>query len=262
MSEFETISFVQSGGVATVTLNRPQKLNALNDQMVKELAVVFKQAARDDSVRCLVLTGNGRAFSAGQDLAAFQARQADESILEHLRHGYNKLIMQMVTLPKPLIGAINGVAAGAGCGVALATDLRLAADSASFMLAFSRIGLAPDSGVSWLLPRLIGTARSYEMAVTGDPVDAATAHAWGMVNHVVPQAQLAETAAAWAERLAAGPTVAYGLTKRTLHQAWESDLPAALEYEAYMQELAGRTADHQEGVQAFLEKRTAVFQGK
>lgn len=259
---YETILFEVENGVATITLNRPDKLNAFNDQMINETTAAFKQAGRDNAIRCVVLTGNGRAFSSGQDLSDVTDRGNAFSIGDHLRHGYHKLIKQMVTLEKPIIGAINGIAAGAGCGVALATDIRLAADSASFMLAFSKVGLVPDSGVNWLLPRLIGQARAYEMAITADKIPAETALAWGMVNRVVPAAQLKENVAAWAGSLAAGPTLAYGLTKRAMNQAWQTDLFGALEYEAYVQEIAGRSQDNKEGVMAFLEKRAAQFKGE
>ena len=259
---YETILLNVQNGVATITLNRPAKLNAFNDQMIGEVTAVFKQASRDKEIRCVVLTGNGRAFSSGQDLGAFTERGDTVSIGEHLRHGYHKLIKQMMALEKPIIGAINGIAAGAAVGIALATDVRIAADSASFMLAFSKIGLIPDSGVNWLLPRLIGQARAYEMAITADQVPADQALAWGLVNRVVPAGQLAEIAAAWAGSLAAGPTLAFGLTKRAMNQAWTTDLPGALEYEALVQEIAGRSHDNQEGVAAFLEKRAAQFKGE
>ncbi len=259
---YETILFDVENGVAIITLNRPDKLNAFNDQMIHETTAAFKQAGRDKTIRCVVLTGNGRAFSSGQDLSDVIDRGDTFAIGDHLRHGYHKLIKQMVTLEKPIIGAINGIAAGAGCGVALATDIRLAADSASFMLAFSKVGLVPDSGVNWLLPRIVGQARAYEMAITADKVPAATALAWGMVNRVVPAAQLMENVAAWAGSLAAGPTLAYGLTKRAMNQAWQTDLFGALEYEAYVQEIAGRSHDNKEGVMAFLEKRLAQFKGE
>lgn len=259
---FETILFGVASGVATISLNRPHALNAFNDQMIQETTAVFKQASRDKEIRCVVLTGNGRAFSSGQDLSDISSRDESFSIGDHLRHGYHKLIMQMVTLEKPIIGAINGIAAGAGCGVALATDIRIASEQASFMLAFSRVGLVPDSGVNWFLPRLIGTARAYEMAITADKISASTAHEWGMVNRVVPAAQLMQTVAAWAKPLAAGPTLAYGLTKRAMNKAWQTDLPEALSYEAHLQEIAGRSHDSKEGVMAFLEKREPNFRGE
>jgi 2-(1,2-epoxy-1,2-dihydrophenyl)acetyl-CoA isomerase len=259
---YETILYEVKDGVAWLTLNRPAKLNAFNDRMIGEATDAFKAAGREESVRCIVITGAGRGFSSGQDLGDFQDRGESVSIGEHLRHGYHRLISRMVTLEKPIIGAINGVAAGAGCGVALATDIRIAADNASFMLAFSRIGLIPDSGTNWLLPRLIGQARAYEMAITADRVPAARALEWGLVNHVVPAEQLPEIAAAWARRLAGGPTLAFGLTKRAMNRAWEMNLDEALEYEAYLQEVAGRSQDNREGIAAFLDKREAHFTGR
>ena len=259
---FETILFNVENGVATITLNRPEKLNAFNDLMIDETAAAFKQAGRNKEIRCLVLTGNGRAFSSGQDLADVTERAGTFSIGDHLRHGYHKLLKQMVQLEKPIVGAINGIAAGAGCGIALATDIRIAADTASFMLAFSRVGLVPDSGTNWFLPRLIGQARAYEMAVTADKIQAETALDWGLVNRVVPADQLAETVAAWTGPLAKGNTLAYGLTKRAMNQAWNTDLFGALEYEAHLQEIAGRSYDNKEGVTAFLEKRPPQFKGE
>ncbi|CUS05467.2 1,2-epoxyphenylacetyl-CoA isomerase [Candidatus Promineifilum breve] len=259
---YETILHDVTDGVATITLNRPSKLNAFNDPMIAETTDALKAAGRDAAVRCVVITGAGRGFSSGQDLSDFQERGENVSIGEHLHHGYHRLIRQMVALEKPIIGAINGIAAGAGCGVALAADIRIAADNASFMLAFSRIGLIPDSGVNWLLPRLVGYARAYEMAITADRVPAAQALEWGLVNRVVPAAQLPEITAAWARRLADGPTLAYGLTKRAMSRGWDMSLNEALEYEAYLQEVAGRSADNREGIAAFLEKREARFSGR
>jgi len=259
---YQHILFSQHNGTALISLNRPETLNAFTEAMILETTNAFKQAGREASVRCVVITGNGRAFSSGQDLAEVQEKSGQFSIGEHLRQGYNRLIQQMVSLEKPIIGAINGVAAGAGCGVALATDIRIAADKASFMLAFSKVGLVPDSGLNWLLPRIVGYARAYEMAVTAAKIPAEQALAWGLVNRVVPQAQLMETVDAWARQLAAGPTLAFGLTKRAMNQGWTTSLAETLEYEAHLQEVCGRSADNQEGVQAFLQKRPPVFQGK
>lgn len=259
---YETIRYEWADGVVTITLNRPDKLNAFNDAMIGETVDAFKAAGRDDAVRCVVLTGAGRAFSSGQDLGDFEGREATVSIAEHLRHGYHRLIRQMVTLEKPIVGAINGIAAGAGCGVALAADIRVAAASASFMLAFSRVGLIPDSGVNWFLPRLIGYARAYEMAITAERVPATKALEWGMVNRVVPGEQLPEIAAAYARQLAGGPTLAFGLTKRAMNRSWEMTLDEALAYEALLQEVAGRSHDNREGITAFLEKRTPAFTGR
>jgi 2-(1,2-epoxy-1,2-dihydrophenyl)acetyl-CoA isomerase len=259
---YDTILYDVSENVLTITLNRPSTLNAFNDHMIKETTDAFKQAGRNKEIRCIVLTGSGRGFSSGQDLADVQTRGDGFSVGEHLRRGYHKLIQQMVTVEKPIIGAINGIAAGAGCGVALATDIRIASDKAAFMLAFSKVGLIPDTGTNWFLPRLIGHARAYEMAITADKIPATKALEWGMVNRVVPAEQLMETVAAWTRPIATGPTLAYGLTKRAMHKAWAMDLVEALAYEAYVQEIAGRSHDYQEGVQAFLAKREAVFKGE
>lgn len=258
---YETILFDIANGVATITLNRPSSLNAFNDQMIKETSEAFKQCGRDKAVRCVVITGSGRAFSSGQDLADVSQRTGDFSIGDHLRHGYNKLILQMTSLEKPIIGAINGVAAGAGCGVALATDIRIASDKASFMLAFSKVGLIPDSGSTWLLPRLIGYSRAYMMAVTADKIPADKALAWGLVTDVVPVDQLMEVVAAWSGPLATGPTLAYGLTKRAMNKGLNMTLEESLDYEAMLQEVCGRSQDMKEGVLAFLEKREAQFSG-
>lgn len=258
---YETILYDVAEGVATITLNRPDKLNAFNDRMIAETTNAFKTAGRDDAVRCLVITGAGRGFSSGQDLGDFQARGENVSIGEHLRHGYHMLIRQMVGLEKPIIGAINGVVAGAGCGIALAADIRIASDKAFFTLAFSRIGLIPDSGLNWFLPRIIGYSRAYEIAVTADRISASKALEWGLVNRVVPADQLLEITASWARLLATGPTLAYGLTKRAMNRGWTTSLDEALEYEAYLQEVAGRSNDNREGVLAFLEKREALFTG-
>ena len=259
---YETILYEASDGVATVTLNRPDSLNAFNSQMIQETADAFKQSGRDDAVRCVVLTGAGRAFSSGQDLKEVQERDDGFSITEHLREGYNQLVERMISLEKPIIGAINGVAAGAGCGVALACDIRVASDEASFIQVFSKVGLIPDTGSTWLLPRLIGYARAYEMAITADRVPAEKALQWGLVNQITPAAQLMEIVRAWALMLAKGPTRAFGMTKRAMIRSWDLSLPEALEYEAMLQGAAAQTEDNREGVAAFLEKRQPQFQGK
>jgi 2-(1,2-epoxy-1,2-dihydrophenyl)acetyl-CoA isomerase len=259
---YETILYEVADGVATITLNRPETLNAFNDLMIKESTGAFKQAGRDREVRCVVITGSGRAFSSGQDLADVSQREGEFSIGEHLRHGYNRLIMQMVNLEKPIVGAINGVAAGAGCSVALAADIRIASEKASFIQAFSKVGLIPDSGSTWMLPRLIGYPRAYEMAITADRINAEKALSWGMVNDVAPAEQLMEVVAGWARTLATGPTLAYGLTKRAMQRAWQSSLEDALAYESLLQEVAGRSHDSNEGVRAFIEKREPDFKGE
>ena len=257
----EAVLYSVKDGVATITLNRPQKLNAFDSAMTQGLSQALKQAARDDAVRALVLTGAGRAFSAGQDLAEFQTK-GDLVISEHLRHGFNRIIAQMRGLEKPIIGAINGVAAGAAVGIALATDIRIASEEASFISAFIRIGLVPDTGVSWLLTRLAGPTKALEMMITGEPVSAHAALELGLVNQVVPALDLEATVNEWSQRLASGPTRAIGLTKRIFNKALDAPLAEVLEYEAMLQDVAGATEDHAEGVQAFLEKREAQFKGR
>ncbi|MGD2050761.1 MAG: enoyl-CoA hydratase-related protein [Chloroflexota bacterium] len=260
--DYDTILYETTNNVVNITLNRPETLNAFNDKMIAETTAAFKQAGRDAAIRCIVLTGSGKAFSSGQDLKDSLGRQGDFSIGEHVRRGYNEMIMAMVTLEKPVIAAVNGVAAGAGCSVALAADLRIASHKASFIQSFSRVGLVPDSGSTWTLPKLIGYARAYEMAVTAERVTAEKALEWGLVNEVVPDEQLPEVVAAWARSLAEGPTLAFGLTKKAMRQASNLSLADALEYESYLQEIAGRSHDFQEGVRAFIEKRDPNYKGE
>ena len=258
---YETILFDQNDGVAKITLNRPETLNAFNDVMIRETTDAFKRCARMADVRCVVLTGAGRGFSSGQDLADVQNRAEGFSVGDHLRHGYHRLIKRMVSLEKPIIAAVNGVAAGAGCGVALAADIRIASEKASFILTFSRVGLIPDNGVNWFLPRLIGQARAYQMAITAERVSAAQALEWGMVNEVAAADRFDDAVDEWARRLASGPSLAFGLTKRAMNRAWDQTLAEALNYEAYLQETAAQSHDYREGVQAFLEKRPPRFLG-
>lgn len=261
MGDFQFLKTESVDGVLTVTLDRP-KANAFENTMIDEWLKVLKQAGSDDTVRCLVLTGAGRFFSAGQDVTAFQSADGEVSFREHLHKTYNRVITKMRGLEKPIVGAINGPAVGAGLGVALATDLRIAAESASFIYGFTGIGLSADSGTSLTMPLLIGLARSAEMAFTNRPVSAEEALEWGLVNQVVPDDQLMQATAELAGKLAAGPTRALGLTKRALYRASMPELRATLEYEAELQEIAGRTSDHKEGLAAFLEKRKPEFTGK
>ncbi|MDQ7843067.1 MAG: enoyl-CoA hydratase-related protein [Armatimonadota bacterium] len=256
----ETLIVERTDGVMTITLNRPEVLNAVNDLMARELREALRTAAREATVRCLVITGAGRGFCSGQDLRDRAA--GDLSYREHLRATFNPLILQIHTLEKPVLAAVNGVAAGAGCSLALAADLRIASDRASFIELFARIGLVPDSGSTWFLPRLVGLGKAFEMTYTTDPVDAQEAYRIGLVNRVVPHDDLLPKTMELAGRLAAGPTKAYGLTKRALHYALGAALEQALEYEAHLQEIAGRTADHREGVAAFLEKRPSRYTGQ
>ena len=259
MGEFQFINLDQTDGVLTAALNRP-KANAFDGTMIEELLSVLKTAERDDSVRCLVLTGVGRFFSAGQDVTVFG--EDGVSFREHLHRTYNRVVTKMHSLEKPIVGAINGPAVGAGLGVALATDLRVAAESASFIYGFVGIGLSADSGTSLMMPKFIGLARAVEMAFTNRAVTADEALNWGMVNQVVPDEQLMDAANELASSLAKGPAVALGLSKRAINRASLALLAETLDYEAELQEIAGRTEDHREGLAAFLEKREPKYLGK
>jgi len=250
----------QNGGVLTLTLNRP-KANAFDQGLVDALLDALRRAEADASVRSVVLTGAGSVFSAGQDVTALGAVDGQVSFRRHLERTYNRLILRVRRLEKPVVGAINGAAAGAGLGLALAADIRLAARSARFVFGFTGIGLTTDSATSLMLPLLIGLARASEVAFTNAPVSAEQALSYGLVNRVVDDTDLPAEAAKLAAQLAAGPTRALGLTKRAFNHALLPHLEDVLDYEAHLQEAAGRTADHREGVKAFLEKRVPVFRG-
>jgi len=247
--------------VLTITLDRPDALNAFDRAMKDELLAALKAADRDRAVRVLIITGAGRAFSAGQDLKERQDPGAADLITE-LRTRYNPLILAMRRLEKPIIAAVNGVAAGAGCSLALACDLVIASEQARFIQAFSRVGLVPDSGSTWFLPRLMGYARAAEMTFLAEPMDAATAERLGLVNRVVPGDRLMDEARALAERLAGAAPLALALTKRALNRAMGADLTSQLDYEAQLQAVAGASADYAEGVAAFVGKRPPTFKGE
>jgi 2-(1,2-epoxy-1,2-dihydrophenyl)acetyl-CoA isomerase len=247
--------------IATITLDRAEALNALSVPLKTELLAAFRTVARDRGVRAVVLTGAGRAFCAGQDLKERLAPDASPLAVE-VRERFNPIIAAMRGLDQPIVGAINGVAAGAGASLAFACDIRIAAENASFVLAFGRIGLVPDSGATWLLPRLVGPAKAAELALLGESLSAADAERFGLVARVVPPDALAAEARAVAARLAGLAPVALALTKRALERTWSVTLDEALEDEAYRQGLAGATADHAEGLTAFLEKRPPRFSGE
>ena len=257
---YETLLAETHDGVRVLTLNRPDVLNAVNAQMGRELLQGLRDAERAAEVRCVLLAASGRGFCAGADLR--EQVPGRTSLGDLLRERYNGIVLRMRTMEKPVIAAINGVAAGAGCNLALAADLRVASERATFIEVFSRVGLIPDSGGTWLLPRLVGMGRALEMMFFADPMDALTAERLGLVNRVVPHDDLMAQTKEWAARLAAGPTRAYGLIKRGVNRALALDLEGALEYEAHLQEVAGRTEDHREGVAAFLAKRTPQYMGR
>lgn len=262
---YNKLLFASEAGVATITLNRPDKSNAFDDEMTRELLDALKQVERDDSIRCAALTGAGKNFCAGQDLNAFLERQKSSdgtSVRDHLLNGYNKIVTKIRAIEKPFIAAVNGAAAGAGLGIACACDLRYVSENAKFRMAFVGIGLAPDSGTSFLLPRIVGFGRALDMAITNELVDAREAFAWGLANRVYAPDELMQATLAMARELAKAPTRGIGLTKRALNHALTSDLENALDYEAHLQNIAVQTADHVEGVDAFLEKRAPKYRGK
>ena len=248
------------GPVATLTLDRPAALNALTVPVKVALREALESIARDGAVRAVILTGAGRAFCAGQDLA--ERDEPDAAPLDvEVRERYNPIIRALRSMGQPVIAAVNGVAAGAGASLAFACDLRIAAEEARFVLAFGRIGLVPDSGATWFLPRLVGRAKAAELALIGDAVDAAEALRLGLVSRVVPGDQLLVEARAMADRIAEGAPLALSLTKGALERSLTIELDEALEGEAKLQGIAGASADHAEGLAAFREKRRPRFTG-
>jgi len=255
----ETIRVAVDAGVATITLNRPESLNALNTTMRRELLAAMKAVGRDDAVRAVVLTGEGRGFCSGADL---RGGSSEREFRRVVTQEYNPLIRAIRDLPKPVIAAVNGVAAGAGVSLALACDLVYAADDARFIQAFVKIGLVPDTGSTRTLVRALGRHRAAELIFSGESLPAAEARAAGLVNVVVPASELVATVREAASRLAAAPTRAIAYAKRLIIAAEDATLEESLADEAALQELAGRTQDHAEGIAAFAEKREPRFIGR
>jgi 2-(1,2-epoxy-1,2-dihydrophenyl)acetyl-CoA isomerase len=253
------VEVIRDGGVMTITLNRPDVLNAFNKAMHDALGAALKEA-RDPEVRAVVLTGAGRGFCVGQDLGEFREPPGD--IGDRLRATYHPNLVAIRALEKPVIAAVNGPAAGAGMSFACACDLRIAADSASFVPAFINIGLVPDSGGTFFVTRILGYSRAFEWLATGRKLTAAEAHAWGLVSEVVEADRLLARAGEVAAELAALPPLGVGMTKRLLDRAGTSTLEEQLEREAQLQTAATRTEDFREGVAAFLEKRPPEFKGR
>jgi 2-(1,2-epoxy-1,2-dihydrophenyl)acetyl-CoA isomerase len=261
--EYQHVLRNVEAGVLTVTMNRPEVLNSCNRRMAGELRDALETAGSDDTIRAVLLTGAGRAFCAGQDLA--EAAPPDGTPapdIGEIVRGYNALILAVRRLEKPVVAAVNGVAAGAGANLALACDIVIAADTASFIQAFVKIGLVPDTGGTYFLPRLVGLARAASLAMLGGKLPAAQAKEWGAIYDVVPAASLMTTALGLARDLATQPTRAIGFTKRALNESLANDLEAQLKLEAELQRLAARTADYKEGVRAFQEKRAPSFGGR
>lgn len=258
---FQFLKYEVLQGVGTITLNRPEVYNALNDEITFELQDALKTAAKDEAVRVIVFTGEGKAFCSGQDLKATPAGQK-RSFLDSLHKRYNPIIRAMRNLPKPIVCRLNGVAAGAGCSFALACDVIVASEEATLIEVFVNIGLVPDSGSSYFLPRMAGSLKAFELCAMGGKVRAAEALEIGLVNKVVPAATLDEAVKVYTDYFAKAPTKAIGIIKKMLNKSAGSTLDEMLEYEAYSQETAGASYDHQEGVKAFLEKRKPEFLGK
>jgi 2-(1,2-epoxy-1,2-dihydrophenyl)acetyl-CoA isomerase len=261
MSE-PAVLYAAEGGVATLTMNRPQVLNALNDDLLNGLREALARAKADAAVRAVLLTGAGKGFCAGADLAAGSARTGPYDVSQGLRERYHPIILAMRQFPKPIVGAVNGAAAGAGMSIALACDIVLAAESASFLQAFTRIGLVPDCGSTWFLPRIVGDVRARALVMLADKIPAAEALQLGLVWKVYPDDKLLAEAHATAARMAQMPTRAYDLIKQSLAVSSGNGLGEQLEVEARLQAEAMSTEDHREGVAAFLAKRPAQFKGK
>jgi 2-(1,2-epoxy-1,2-dihydrophenyl)acetyl-CoA isomerase len=262
---FETIEFVIDDALARLTLNRPDKLNSFNAQMHEELRAVMNTVHRDDSIRCLLITGNGRGFCAGQDLSDGSVLpDADDApdLGESLEQKYNPLIRSLVSLEKPVVCAVNGVAAGAGANIALACDIVLAAESAKFIQSFCHIGLVPDSGGTWMLPRLVGRARALGLALLGEKISARQAEDWGLIWKCVADDELLNTAEQVARHLTTRPTLGLGLIKRAMLASSDNTLDAQLDLERDLQRLAGRSEDYREGASAFMNKREPKFKGR
>lgn len=254
-----------SDGVAVITLDRPDVLNAFDDELGFAALDAVNKASGDESVRCIVITGAGRAFSSGEDLGALQADYESgrtPPLGDTLTNRYNPLIRAIRNAPKPVLAAVNGVAAGAGASVALACDFRIASDKAKLVLAFVKVGLVPDSGAVWFLTKMVGASRAWELAATGDPMSAEDAASCGIVHRLVPADEFDAAWRSWAGELAAGPTRAYALIKQLVNSASSASLDEQLDIEVDAQTEAGSTADHLEGVQAFLGKRRPDFKGR
>ena len=258
--DFSSLRWEVGDGIGTITLDRPDALNSLDAALKGELLAVIRAADRDPAVRAVILTGAGRAFCAGQDLK--ERLEPDPTPLDvEVRERFNPIVLAMRRSPKPIVAAVNGVAAGAGASLAFAADLRIAAESATFVLAFGRIGLVPDSGASWFLPRLVGAAHAAELVYLSDPMPAEEALRIGLISQVVPAEHLMDHARTLATKIIQGSPSAIALTKRALARSLEVGLVEALDHEASLQGIAGRSPDHAEGIAAFVEKRPPRFSG-
>ncbi len=259
----QTIVVEQRPGYHVITLNRPQQLNAFTESMHQALRRALDEAESDDGCRALLLTGAGRGFCSGQDLNDRLSSSGETTVLGGaLEAYYNPLVRKLRALPFPVVAAVNGVAAGAGANIALACDIVLAARSASFVQAFARLGLVPDCGGTWLLPRLVGPARARGLALLAEPLPAETASAWGLIWKMVEDDALLPDAHKLCAHFASAPTIGLALTKRALEESWSNDLDTQLDLERAAQREASLTPDYTEGMRAFVEKRRPVFTGR
>jgi 2-(1,2-epoxy-1,2-dihydrophenyl)acetyl-CoA isomerase len=254
----------RADGVATLTMNRPESMNALSTELKDALVQALADVGTDDSIRAVVLTGSGRGFCVGQDLGEhIQLLQAgDPAPLSTVSRHYNPIALSLAQMPKPVIAAVNGTAAGAGAAFSFACDLRIVAEGAKFLLAFANVGLSLDSGASWTLPRLIGAGRALELSLLGRPITAETAQQYGLVTQLVPADQVLATAQQLAAQLAAGPTIAYAGIKNAINYGATVTFEQALDNEAVLQAAAGATEDHRNAVAAFVNKEKPVFLGR
>ena len=265
-TDFQHLLIQEDSHVLKITMNRPEVYNAFNNAMLDEMGEVLEKAAQDEKVRCVVITGAGQAFGSGQDLRDFGAIHASRGdtpfkVSDHL-YKYHRMLHAIRQMPKPVVAAVHGVAAGASCNLALACDMRIAADNARFIEAFARIGLVPDAGGGFFLPRLVGLGKAMELAMLADEVSGQEAERLGLVNRCVPLDEFEEATTAFSQRLASGPTRAYALIKELMYKSLESDLETVLRIEGELQDIAINTADHHEGVTAFLEKRSPRYRGR
>jgi len=261
---YDFVGYAVENGVAEITLDRPDKLNSFHGAMARELQTALKTAGEDDAVRALLLTGAGRGFCAGQDLAEVLPKEGAPplNLADIVRDSYNPVIRLLRAIEKPIVAAVNGVAAGAGANMAFACDLTLAAEKASFVQSFCQLGLVPDSGGTFILPRLVGMARATALTMLGDKLTAQQALELGLIYRVCADEALMDEARALARKLATRPTKGLGYIKRALNASWANDLDAQLELERELQGLAGQTEDYAEGVAAFLEKRKPHYRGR
>ncbi|MBL0309749.1 MAG: enoyl-CoA hydratase/isomerase family protein [Bacteroidetes bacterium] len=259
---YQTITFTISDSICTIALNRPDVFNSFNEEMSAEFIDALKKADKDEAVRVVIITGTGKAFCSGQDLKDIQNQTGNRSLSDSVVRRYNPMILAIREMPKPIICKLNGVAAGAGASLALACDLIIAAESSSLIEVFINVGLVPDSGSSFFLPRLVGYNKAFELITLGTKITAREALDFGFVYKVVSSEELDSATQELALRYATGPTKTYGLVKKMLNKAYTSDLNNMLQYEAYNQGIAGSSEDYQEGVAAFIAKRKPQFKGQ